>query len=84
MADNFEWDDPAEVQRPDTEVIERLHRVFQQNEDGARVLEDWGKQFLFAVRADLNPSPYKTGFLEGQAHIVRMIVHAINQVESDL
>lgn len=77
----YNWIDDPEPVEPDNEAIERLHRVFMQTEDGKLILEEWLKATVFPTRTE-DKSAYRCGFLDGQAHLPRMIIGAIERVEN--
>ena len=79
--DSYQWANDAPQQEPDTQEIELLHRVFQQTDDGQKLLDIWMTRFLFSARLDMNPSQYRQGFLDGQAHLPKVIFNAIRMVE---
>lgn len=81
--DPYDWIEEAKPDEPDNEAIERLHRVFTQTEDGKKILDDWLKTTVFAVRTE-DKSAYRSGFLDGQAHLPRVICAAIERVERNV
>ena len=78
----FEWADPQEPPEVNTDEIERIARLFQ-TDDGEKVLKLWIEAFCMGPRTDMDPSGYKQGFLDGQAHIAKMIVQCIRTVNDE-
>ena len=74
--------DPVEPEPPDLEDVQRISRLFQ-TEDGEKVLQQWLDSFCMDLRTDMDPSGYKQGFLDGQAHIPKMIVSIIRTLNNE-
>lgn len=62
------------------QVNRRMWRLFHENEEGRILLADWSKNFIFHQVPRSSPSLYDLGVRDGQAHIPKVIIHAINEV----
>ncbi len=81
----YEWAtenlaNPEGQQEPE-EGKQRLWRLFRDNPEGAAILDEWLRSFVFAPRRNPNPSNYELGYQDGAADLVKRIVGAINEVE---
>jgi hypothetical protein len=82
----FDWA-LEEIQAPaepgNQEAVERMHRLFKQNPEGALILNAWIRMYLFTPPAhDL--TPYQCGVRDGRAEFVKTIVLMCNQLENDI
>jgi hypothetical protein len=75
----FDWqisEDDADRERRLDEVREacsRMRRVFEENPEGAAILNDWRRSTVEAVRGATAREPYTLGYMDGQSDVVRTI-----------
>jgi hypothetical protein len=72
----------AEAQEKITEMTKAYHRCFG-TEDGQKVLEDLTRRFLFDNSTALSSQNvvYEAAYHKGEAGVIRMIIHYIQQAE---
>lgn len=72
----------AEARERFIELAKAYHRCFS-TEDGQKVLEDLTRKFLWDNPTDLESRnvEYEAAYHNGEAGVIRMIVHNIQQAE---
>lgn len=72
----------AEARERFTELAKAYSRCFN-TEDGVKVIEDLTRKFLFDNSTDLGARnvQYEAAYHNGEAGVIRMIVHYIKQAE---
>ena len=64
-------------------IASRIHRVFVQNDDGAKVLEDLIAMTLLRATVTPQATQFEAGINEGRADIVRQILQNIEIAERE-
>lgn len=75
--------DEAQLKEQNSDFMQLCHKVFEQNEDGKRLLSMLKSSLLEqSPVADPNKSEAHAYFREGQNHLVRSILANIEQVKA--
>lgn len=72
------WGEVPKQER-NNEYSQLVHRVFKQNEDGAKLLAYWTEEIMQSISID--PDPQKLAFTAGNEFRVKLIHEHIRRVE---
>jgi len=75
---NNKW---GEIPKPERnqQYSELIHRVFAQNEEGAKLLKAWSEEIMQSISVD--PDPHKLAYTAGWEARVKLIHEHIRLVE---
>lgn len=82
MTDFIEEGGAEDFERQANQVNELIHRVFVQNEDGAKLLEMWKQDLIMTPSVQAHYTQFEAGIAEGAKHVIRRIINAIKSVET--
>jgi hypothetical protein len=82
------FEEPLTQQKKNEELFLKnnylLHKVFVQNEDGAKLLSKWRNSLMMTPTLDGQCSQFEAGLNEGEKRFIRNLITQSEAVEKEL